>query len=86
MMSFNNQRINEQMVILGILFKKCIWLKVVAKEFFRDDSKNVGKWVIERLPSNVDPAVWVPTLKAIASAYHDVYGVWPENYGKYPLH
>ena len=59
---------------------------VVAKEFFRNDKKKAGKWAIERLPSNIDPAIWVPTLKAIASAYHDVYGMWPENYGKYPLH
>jgi len=26
----------------------------------------------------------IPTLSAIVQAYHDVYGKWPENYGKFP--
>jgi hypothetical protein len=56
----------------------------VAKMFFQHDGNKMGKWVIERLPSNIDPVVWVPTMQAISRAYHDVYGVWPENYGKFP--
>jgi hypothetical protein len=57
----------------------------VTMLILRADGGKVGKWIIERLPQNLDPAVQLPALaEGISKAYHDVYGVWPENYGKFP--
>jgi len=57
---------------------------IVAKEFFENDGGKNGKWIVERLPQNIDPAVWIPTLMAISRAYKKIYGTWPENYAKFP--
>ncbi|MFA5031184.1 MAG: hypothetical protein WC495_06385 [Patescibacteria group bacterium] len=56
----------------------------VAKLILKNDANKINKWVIERLPSNMNPDVWVPTMEAISKAYFEKYGVWPENYGKFP--
>lgn len=59
------------------------WYKVLMKVYDQDGNK-AKKWVIERLPSNMNPDVWVPTLESLSKAYKDSYGTYPDNYGKFP--
>jgi hypothetical protein len=57
---------------------------ICAKRIFEQDGGKIMKWAIEHCPKNYTPEVMVPTLAAIVQAYHDVYGVWSMNYGKFP--
>lgn len=56
----------------------------VSKIILADDGDKINKYVIERLPSNMNPDVWIPTMESISKAYFERYGQWPVNYGKYP--
>jgi hypothetical protein len=55
-----------------------------ALAIFQADGGKAGKWAIERLPQNLDPAVQLPALRAISTAYRAAYSAWPENYDKFP--
>jgi len=57
---------------------------ICAKRILEQDGGKIMKWAVEHCPKNYSPEIMVPTLAAIVQAYHDVYGVWPENYGKFP--
>jgi hypothetical protein len=55
-----------------------------CKYLFSHDGGKVGKVTIELLPSNTNPAAWVPGLLGAVKAYKARYGAYPENWGKVP--
>jgi hypothetical protein len=55
-----------------------------CKYLFAHDGNKTGKVTIELLPSNTNPAAWVPGLLGAVKAYKERYGVYPENWGKVP--
>lgn len=58
------------------------WYKVAVRLF--KTFTQAGELVVERLPQNLNPVVWLPALEAIADAYKVVHGKELANRGKYP--
>jgi hypothetical protein len=46
-----------------------------------NDGGKPFKWIFESLPSNTAPPAWLDNIKAMAAAYHQRFGIWPENRG-----